>query len=298
MRQRFPNLKTMQPVSQTDETSRYPSEEVDRTRVLVTSIRHIVENVHAQMKTWHIQRRPLDRAYMDRHFLQHHRFINGLINRFGFNRRTGAVNPTMTAADRLECLLDNPLIIETDLSSRIFNQGELQWNRVNRSAWDEQTMDFGQLVSRFPTLTNFDLDCFTGGPYLRRKASAYVQLQKDYFEKRRNHLTSRQGGPSQLSTTTLNMVHLNTTYNFKVDMMKSPKLAVNMPELATLIRMDAGSFFSKWRRFKVFVGIENHPDTDNCRFTFGCTCSTGNRRTPCVHGVLVLTIFGKMRGEL
>ena len=87
-------------------------------------------------------------------------------------------------------------------------------------------------------------------------------MQKGYFEERRQKLNMRSQGWDQslVSLTTMNSANLNTSFNFKVETMKPDKLAANMPELTLLIRMDAGSFFSKWRRFKVFVGVKSGPD--------------------------------------
>ena len=49
---RFPNLKIITPVDTKDQSGRYSKEEVDQSRIQVTSIRASVEQVHGHQKHW------------------------------------------------------------------------------------------------------------------------------------------------------------------------------------------------------------------------------------------------------
>jgi hypothetical protein len=49
---RFPNLKIITPVDTRDQSGRYSKEEVDKSRIEVTSIRASVEQVHGAQKHW------------------------------------------------------------------------------------------------------------------------------------------------------------------------------------------------------------------------------------------------------
>ena len=53
---RFPNLRIITPVDKHDQSGRYPQEEVDKSRLDVTSGRNYVEQVHGQRKHWLILR--------------------------------------------------------------------------------------------------------------------------------------------------------------------------------------------------------------------------------------------------
>ena len=99
-----------------------------------------------------------------------------------------------------------------------------------------------------------------------------------------------------LSRTVLrNTEQLNRSFRFRVEALRDTHRSRLFPQLDHIIRVDVCSKMSKWRRYKTFVGIQKR---NGYRFSFGCTCSTGNRSTPCGHGILLLRLFGQVIPDL
>lgn len=132
----------------------------------------------------------------------------------------------------------------------------------------------------------------TGGPFALKIARAYQKGQIDYLQRRSEELNRRdQDAQPERSVVTYNTEQLNRSFRFRVEILRDDSRIRHFPELDQIIRVDVCSKMSKWRRYKTFVGLQNR---DGVRFTFGCTCSTGNRTTPCGHGILLLQLFGQV----
>ena len=56
MKQKYPNLEIIIPVTKEDQSGRFSKQDVDKSRKEVTAIRSIVEQVHGAQKAWLILR--------------------------------------------------------------------------------------------------------------------------------------------------------------------------------------------------------------------------------------------------
>ena len=71
-----------------DDTNRYTRDEADTSRFYVTSLRHVVENVHCWERTWKIHDYKVPLSFLRKNFQFMHVFIYASLNYFGYNRRT------------------------------------------------------------------------------------------------------------------------------------------------------------------------------------------------------------------
>ena len=288
-------LQVKLPVMTTDETNRYSKQEADQSRLEVTSIRHIVENIHAHQKKYQIQKHPVDLQYLKRHFTKYYRFVNSLINRFGFTTRgnpQGSNNPSNAFnhrnPNRFLQLINNPCIIDSNLSTVMFDKDhDVYWARRRKNLWREKVYNDPELLALFPRLSENDMRNLTGGSYHLKTAHGYVTIQLDYYKKRHEQLDNASQG-STGSETTYNTNTLNQAYTFKVEVLSDESRRRHFPQFNSILRTDMSSYFSKWKRFKTIVGIRRGVPS---QFTFGCTCSTGQRTNPCVHNIIFLRMF-------
>ena len=291
----FPFLSCKLPVMRKDETGRYTTEESDKSRTEVTKIRHVVENAHAAQKTFRYFKHAHDLSEFEKHFLKNHRFINACLNRFGFARRTQTESRAFTSEyPGYELITDNPFIVKTNLSEVIcISSHEMNWKRRNNSVWKELTYNDPRLLGLFTMVDDQLLGDLTGGSFALRTARAYQEGQLAYLQKRTEELNRRDPDlEAERSVVTYNTEQLNRSFRFRVEKLREPVRLQHFPQLDHVIRMDICSKMSKWKRYKTFVGIQL--SDDRCRYSFGCTCSTGNRSTPCVHGILFLYLFGQI----
>ena len=79
-----------------------------------------------------------------------------------------------------------------------------------------------------------------------------------------------------------------TKTTYKVEILNDHKRHVLYNNsLSALIRADVMSYHVSAKKFKAYVGI----NTDSTKFTFGCTCTTGNRLFGCVHTTVLVYLF-------
>ena len=71
----------------------------------------------------------------------------------------------------------------------------------------------------------------------------------------------------------LNDIHLNQHYH----------------NFDSCIRCDIPSFFSRHRKYKTVILTKKIGR--GAKYSFGCTCNTGLRSTPCAHGVLLIYLY-------
>ena len=167
---------------------------------------------------------------------------------------------------------------------------DLFWARRRKSLWREKIYNDPQLLALFPRLSDSDLRNLTGGKYSVKKCQGYLSMQLDYFKIRHTQLENTSQS-SNVSETTYNTAILNKSFSFKVEVLCEESLQRHFPQFDAIVRSDCSSYYSKWKRFKTIVGIKRGVPN---RFTFGCTCSTGNRTTPCVHNIIFLRLFGQV----
>ena len=139
----------------------------------------------------------------------------------------------------------------------------------------------------FPTFTDNDIDSITGGPYLRKKGKAYIQMVLEKFQVRTSNRENRNQSLGPASTT-----QSQIPFSYAIHLLHDHKNKQHFEAetFTNVVRMDIPSYHSKYRKFKVMVGIRKLGD-QTAKFAFGCTCSCGNRSSPCVHGVIAVMIF-------
>ena len=67
------------------------------------------------------------------------------------------------------------------------------------------------------------------------------------------------------------------------------KMAQNYLNAKFVFRLDVPSFFGSTRKY--ITAIACRETEKGTLFDTGCTCSTGSRSTPCVHGTLAFFSF-------
>ena len=283
--QEFPNLRVFLPnrAGDPNDRDRVSSERADFTRQKVTSVRHIVENIHSHQKTWKIQGEKQNMDFLENNFMSYHKILNGCLNYFGINHRSGLTVSRFRDEERYDLIKNNPHIIESDLSSYLCLPGhDLEFKKRGMTVWREAYHDSDMLIHKFPELTDLDIDALTGGIYQRKKSKAYISMALDHFRKRKE---SRNQSLDRASTT-----QSNFRFSFAIQELTVDKMHYHFnDEFTSVIRGDIPSFHSSYRKFKVMIGI----NLNTKKFAFACTCSCGNRTTPCVHSVVFITIFSQ-----
>ena len=270
----------------------YPRKEVNDSRTYVTATRYIVECVHGAQKKYKLLSGELTFDFAKRHFLKVHMIINSFLNCFGINKRSLGTNRTFTDLERYLQLTKNNLIIESDLYKLITQVDnddkfhDLHWKKRSKNIWSEIIHDQSILRGAFFRLNIKQIQSLTGGPFLHRKAKGYKRNQMNLFEQRKEwRLSQLEDSFATIDTIT------RPTMSYKIEKLNNIYLNKYFSNigLTSLFRFDINSYFAKSHKFKTYIGIKNHPS--NPKLTFGCTCSTGTRLTPCVHSILVLSMF-------
>lgn len=150
------------PVMHEDENGRYTREEVDESRLKVTSIRSIVECFHGAQKRWKIMSDRLDYYFSRDHFLNIHMTINAFINKFGINKRNQTTTSTFEANERYLQLTNNPMIVDSELYKMIIEKGsDLDYRKQSKNVWIEILFGEGHR-KYFPSLTEREIKSLTG----------------------------------------------------------------------------------------------------------------------------------------
>ena len=185
-RRQYPNLRIVIPVKEVDETGRYQQQLVNESRVEVTSIRHVVENVFGAQKHFKIHCDPVTPKFVKDRFSSYHPFINATLNAYGANRASeGPRSQTFTDQQRHRLLTNNPSLLETSLVSDIFVPGHiLEHRRFKRTNWREVNYDDPELMTIFPSSSAKFVMSINAGPYLVRKAQGYIPALIDRFKEK------------------------------------------------------------------------------------------------------------------
>ena len=217
------------------------------------------------------------------HWLIHHTFINAILNRFG---RLDAKNPTFNDDLRLELITNNPFIIETDIAEALFEQNHFMfWKKRSSAIWKELHYDDPSIMPLFPYMNSADLHKLTGGPYQLRKAKAYVQDWIQYMKARKNARPNQSESQSRTAT----YVTINTNLTMKIEKLTASYLNQYYAQFDSCIRCDIPSFYSRYRKYKIVILTKKVGR--GAKYSFGCTCNTGLRSTPCAHGVLLIYLY-------
>ena len=218
----------------------------------------------------------------NRHWLIHHKFINAILNRFG---RLDAKNPTFNDQLRLELITNNPFIIDTDIANGLFESTHIMfWKKRSSAIWKELDYDDRSILALFPFMNSADLHKLTGGPYQLRKAKAYVKDWVEYMKERKNTKSNRSESRSQTTYVTI-----NTKLTMKIEKLNDIHLNQHYHNFDSCIRCDIPSFFSRHRKYKTVILTKKIGR--GAKYSFGCTCNTGLRSTPCAHGVLIIYLY-------
>lgn len=217
------------------------------------------------------------------HWLIQHTFINAILNRFG---RLDAKNPTFNDELRLELITNNPFIIETDIAEGLFEQNHfMYWKKRSSAIWKELHYDDPSILTLFPYMNSADLHKLTGGPYQLRKAKAYVQDWIQYMKARKNTRPNQSESQSRTAT----YVTINTNLTMKIEKLTASYLNQHYAQFDSCIRCDIPSFYSRYRKYKIVILTKKVGR--GAKYSFGCTCNTGLRSTPCAHGVLLIYLY-------
>ena len=114
----YPYLKIVLPVNSTDcETGQYSSKDVDESRLKVTSIRGIVEKVHARIKTFKFFYQENNSKFLTNNLELLSNFVISSLNKFGYSRRSGNESETFSAQESVNTLMGlHPRKFRSDLN--------------------------------------------------------------------------------------------------------------------------------------------------------------------------------------
>ena len=183
-------------------------------------------------------------------------------------------------------ITNNPYLIKTNASELLFNENHvLFWKKRGATIWKELHYDDPSLASIFPAMSIQNIHSLTGGPYQLRKAKSYVKDWLEYMMERKRTRSNRSQSQSQTATNTT----LNSKLTLKMERLEDIYLHENFPQFHSCIRCDIPSFYSRWRKYKILILVQKH--NNSARFSFACTCNTGNRSSPCAHGVLIVYLY-------
>ena len=284
----FPNLKVRIPVKETDVTGRYEQHQVNQSRMEVTSIRHVVENVFSAEKHFKIHSDPVTPQFLKERFPLYHPFINATLNAYGASRASeGPRSQTFTDQQRHRLLTNNPSLLETTLVSDIFVAGNiLDHRRYKRTNWREVNYDDPELMSIFPSSSEKFVMSINAGPYLVKKARGYIPALLDRFRARKQQ---RTGSMPEEARSIASSLSSNGPY--KIEILQEAKLRnLYDGQLTALIRCHVLSFHSSGKKFKAYVGVRR-VNGNAAKYTLACTCNTGTRFTGCVHSTLIIFLF-------
>ena len=166
-----------------DPLKRYNGAAADQSRVNVTAIRYIVENVHAHQKSFKIHAEPVRPSFLRDRVKQYHPFINAVLNAYGSNRASdGPGRATFTGEEKRKLLTKSPFIFETTLSTDIVNSShDLHYNKRKRATWRKVDFNDENLFAMFPEYMKHDIMKLNAGPYFCNKARGYIsELTKRY----------------------------------------------------------------------------------------------------------------------
>ena len=95
---------------------------------------------------------------------------------------------------------------------------------------------------------------------------------------------------SVISGTTASNLQKNSMV-YKIERLNSTLIDKYFPNtgITSVIRSDINSYWAKSNKYKAYVAIKKV--RNDTKFSFACTCSTGTRVTPCVHGIVLLQLF-------
>ena len=96
-------------------------------------------------------------------------------------------------------------------------------------------------------------------------------------------------GPDSRSNTTYATIGAVKTYR---TLILNEKMARDYLNANFVLRLDVPSFFGSTRKY--ITAIAGRKTEKGLLFDTGCTCSTGSRSTPCVHGTLAFFLFSNL----
>jgi len=291
----YPHLEIIMPVITKDKKDkRYSRENADQSRLLVTSCREIVERYHGQQKVFNIMKQPLDIKFHIRHFIPIHRIINGIINRFGIRRRAARSQLTFEADERYLLLTKNDSIIDSDLYLHVTEPGhDLDYRKRSKTIWREIYYDSGELRDLFPPTNENTIKRLTAGPYLYIKARSYKKEMFALYHHRKTQQLDRFNDSQSTIASESSQIASKSRKVYKIERLSPDYLKKHFPSqgFTSLLRFDVNSFYKGSHKYKTYIALKKQgPDS---KFSFGCTCSTGSRTTPCVHSILVLRLFSE-----
>ena len=113
-------------------------------------------------KRWKIMSDRLDYQFNKKHFLNIHMVINGLINKFGINKRNQTHTSTFEAGERYLQLTKNPLIVDSNLFKMIIEKGtDLDYRKQSKRIWSEILYGDNHR-DYFPQMNERDIKSLTG----------------------------------------------------------------------------------------------------------------------------------------
>ena len=276
----FPNLKIVLPVNKCDsETGQYSKIDVDESRLKVTSLRGIVERVHSQIKTFKFFYQENNSNFLRNNLGFLLNFIISSLNKFGYARRTGKDTETFSAEESVNTLKGfHPRKFYSELNSFLVSQThDLSYRK--RSNWIEHS--FLKIPEYFPFLNETEIESMSGGPYGLKKAKQYRKKILQLLQERADLI-----GPDSRSNTSYATIGAVKTYR---TLLLNEKMASEYLNADFVLRLDVPSFFGSTRKY--IVAIAGRKTENGIIFDTGCTCSTGSRSTPCVHGTLAFYLF-------
>ena len=201
------------------------------------------------------------------------------------NRRTGKNSRMFESDERFILLTNNPLILKTEMYKFIMDQDhDFWWKKRAKSIWIEIDYESSELRNSFPKMTKRQIASLTGGPFLFEKSRGYKCHHCKLYHERREDLQNRL---NRSITTAAS----KTSTAYRIEKLNNLFIEKYLPGLGitSVFRFDINSYYKKNKKFKTYIAIRNIPN--EFMFSFGCTCSTGTRVTPCVHGVLICHLF-------
>ena len=288
------------PCTDKDETNRYSAADANNSRILATSLRYIVENLHGAQKHFLLQKSEVRYGFFRARFWQYHPFINALLNCYGSTRASeGPPRETFTAEERERLLKENPSLIETSLCADMVTHGHvLFWKTRRKSIWREVEYDDPALRSLFPHSSEKFVMSLNGGPYLTRKAKGYIKALLDHYKATfridtiyhkilfRNFIKARKQlrrqNPNEYEEEG-SMISNSPAKPYKIEvLLDDQRRRLYNDTFTAIIRSDILSFHSSGKKFKTYIAIQKTSE-NKAKYSTACTCNAGNRLTGCAH---------------
>ena len=261
------------------ETNQYHSSEVDESRLKVTSCRSIVERIHSRIKIFKFLQQENNATFLKNHLEPLSNFVIASLNKFGFSRRTGVETESFPAPEIFQTLSGkHPRKFYSNLNDFLLSQTHpLSYKK--RANWTE--MRYTEVSKFFPKLSEREIESMSGGVFGLEKAKKYRKHILKVFEERAELLRSNSRSNSTYASG-------GVVKTFRT-MFLDKKMAKDFLEADQCLRLDIPSYFGSTRKFITAIACRN--SENQMLFDTACTCSTGSRSTPCVHGTLAFYLF-------